>query len=69
MLTLKPAYGRDYKSKKSVLLDFNANKDFIICDLSNRYDGKPINKQDMELGFRMQFRYNKNRNVFSHEVK
>ena len=30
MSTLTPAYGRDYKSKKEVLSDFNDNKDFLI---------------------------------------
>lgn len=28
-----PAYGRDYKSKKEVLADWNAGKDFLIQDL------------------------------------
>ena len=29
-LTLVPAYGRDYKSKKEVLAAFDANKDFML---------------------------------------
>ena len=29
-LTLLPAYGRDYKSKKAILNDLNAFKDFIV---------------------------------------
>ena len=29
-LTLVPAYGRDYKSKKAVLADWEANIDFLI---------------------------------------
>ncbi len=28
--TLTPAYNRDYKSKKEVLADWNANKDFVL---------------------------------------
>ena len=31
MITLTPAYGRDYKSKAAVLEDWNAGKDFIIA--------------------------------------
>ena len=29
ILTLLPAYGRDYKSKKLIIDDLNNNKDFI----------------------------------------
>ena len=47
MITLVPAYGRDYKSKKEVMKDFNENKDFIINDISSRWDGKPANKNDL----------------------
>jgi hypothetical protein len=43
VLTLTPAYGRDYKSRMAVLLDLTANKDFIIADASHLWDGKPIN--------------------------
>lgn len=47
-MSLVPAYGRDYKSKKAVLIDWNDNKDFIIQDMSSPYDGKYANKQDYE---------------------
>jgi len=47
-MTLVPAFGRDYKSQKEVLADWDANKDFIIQDISSRWDGKPANKQDFE---------------------
>ena len=47
-MTLTPAYGRDYRSKKSVEEDFNANKDFIVADIMSPYDGKPVNKQDLK---------------------
>ena len=45
-LTLTPAYGRDYKSKKEVLADWNANKDFIIANIMNPYNDKLCNKSD-----------------------
>ena len=47
MITLIPAYGRDYKSKKDVLADWNAGKDFVIQAIMHPYDGKPANKRDM----------------------
>lgn len=57
-LTLVPAYGRDYKSKASVLEDWNANKDFIIMDISSPWDGKPANKQDLDAqGIKARIRY------------
>lgn len=42
-MTLTPAYGRDYKSKKSVEADLLAGKDFILADFGHPYEGKPIN--------------------------
>jgi len=58
--TLIPAYGRDYKSAKAVKADWNAEKDFIIADMFNLYDGKPINKNDADrAGIKVSIRYNK----------
>ena len=62
-LTLIPAYGRDYKSKKEVLNDFNAEKDFIIADFSHPYDGKPVNKQQLDAGTTVNIRYKKLTNI------
>jgi hypothetical protein len=45
-LTLVPAYGRDYKSKKAVLADWEADKDFLIQDMSSPHDGRYTNKTD-----------------------
>jgi hypothetical protein len=64
-MTLSPAYGRDYKSKKAVQADFEEGKDFIICDIMSPYDGRPANKQNMvESGYKqVNIRYNKLRKV------
>lgn len=51
-----PAYGRDYKSKKAVLEDWNANKDFLIQDME--YSGY-ISKSDKPAHFILNIRYNK----------
>lgn len=45
-VTLVPAYGRDYKSKKAVMADWDAGKDFVINQFGHPYDGKYINSQD-----------------------
>lgn len=59
-ITVVPAYGRDYKSKKAVLQDWQAGKDFIIQDMSSPYDGKKINIQDAQAGgVDVMVRYNK----------
>ena len=41
--TLIPAYSRDYKTAKAVKADFDADKDFLISDAFDAYDGKPVN--------------------------
>ena len=46
MMTLTPAYGRDYKSAAAVRRDWAAKKDFIVNDISSRWDGKPTNIDD-----------------------
>jgi hypothetical protein len=46
-LTLVPAYDRDYKSKAAVLADFEIGKDFIVADHFNRWNGKPVNKENL----------------------
>jgi hypothetical protein len=56
-MTLLPAYGRSYRNAKSVLADFNANRDFILRHLTAR--DCPINKEQIAIGTRIQFRYGK----------
>ena len=43
-----PSPGRVYTSKAAVWDDWIANKDFIVADMSSRWDGKPVNKQDAD---------------------
>lgn len=65
-ITLTPAYGRDYKSRASVLEDWHANKDFIIASFTHPYSGKPANKADLEKqepGVEVRIRYNKLRRI------
>lgn len=44
-MTVVPAYGRDYKSKKEVQADWDAGKDFLIQTFGPNH-GRYINKQD-----------------------
>ena len=48
IIHVTPAYGRDYKNLKSAIQDWNAEKDFILRDISSPYDGKPINRQQCD---------------------
>jgi hypothetical protein len=66
MITLIPAYGRDYNSKQEVETAFNDNKDFLIADVFNRYYNKPVNKNDLvnsSMASRVKIRYNKKTKV------
>jgi len=55
-LTVGGAYGRDYKSKKAVLADWNANKDFQILNMGPDC-GRYLSKSDTE-GMMIHVRYN-----------
>lgn len=46
-MTLLPAFGRDYTTAKAAKADFLANKDFIVADFFNPYDGKPVNREQL----------------------
>ncbi len=56
-MTLTPAYGRDYKSKKEIEADLKANKDFIL-----QPEGQYINYEQLPRGFH-QVRYSKLKKV------
>lgn len=71
-LTIVPAYGRDYTSQKAVREDWNANKDFIIQDISSPDNGRYINKSDAEQfspGITVNIRYKKMTQVMPVKVK
>ena len=67
--TVIPAYGRDYRSAKDVMADFNANKDFMICDMSSRYDGRYINREQLSAGDVLAVRYDSKRKQVDCRVK
>ena len=70
ILTLSPAYSRDYKSQKEVKSDWNSDKDFIIETIFDPYCGKPANKSDLKrAGHKMvTIRYNKLQKVLGIKI-
>jgi hypothetical protein len=71
IMTLVPAYGRDYKSAKTVRADFDANKDFLVSGMNDQGsfadDGRYANKQDL-IGKYIQIRYNRMQKVVAFKV-
>jgi len=53
-LSAVPAYGRDYRSKKALLADWDAGKDFYIVGLGQ---SGYINKDDKPDGVTLNVRY------------
>lgn len=49
MLTVVPAYGRDYKNKKDVLPAWESNADFQIADITSQWDGSYVNLGDLRI--------------------
>ena len=54
-LTVTPAYGRDYKTKKEVLEAWEQGKDFAIASVFD--GGGYINKEDARPGMTINIRY------------
>ena len=48
MITLTPAYGRDYKSKAAISVDLGLDKDFIFSQWGSPWDGKPVNLEQLQ---------------------
>ena len=65
-LTLLPAYGRDYKTKKSIINDLNALKDFVISH-TGQYINKPQFKELNISSFNV--RYDHQRKITNIKIK
>jgi len=60
---LSPAYGRDYKSKAAVKIDWETlERDFII-NAPMEHSGKVMSIRDCKLGDNVYIRYNNQRQV------
>jgi len=71
MLTLIPAYGRDYKLKMKVLEDFESDKDFIAMHHNPSVRPTPTNRSNLKrMGeLKVRIRYAKLSKVIIVEVK
>ncbi len=67
MITLTPAYGRDYKSKAEVLAGVKANKDFVLNDASSQWNGQYCSPSDFK-GQNIIFRYAKLRKTMTVKI-
>lgn len=67
MLTLTPAYGRDYTSRAKALKALLDGSDFLINDISSPWDGKPCSARDLA-GQTVKIRYDRLRKVFIHKL-
>lgn len=65
-LHLTPAYGRDYSSRKALLADFDANKDFVISEGPRQ---TYVNKEQLAPGTKIFFRFGRNLKSSCHIIK
>lgn len=47
MLNIIPNRARDYTSLAALIEDLATGRDFIVADVSSRWDGKPCNVHDL----------------------
>lgn len=59
MKTLTPAYGRDYKTATAAEAAYSNGDDFILNDITSRWDGKPCSIRDFP-GEAVKLRFNRN---------
>jgi len=59
ILSVEPAYGRDYKSQKEVKEAWAQGKDFVINSIFSPDCGRYVNKEDAPKGSFINIRYKK----------
>lgn len=69
-MILTKAYGKILNSQKTVLEAFNNEKDFIIEDFNHPHSGRPVNRQQLDKGQLIEFRYGNNKSkCFCYRIK
>jgi|TARA_R110000823_G_scaffold71378_10_gene164490 hypothetical protein len=65
MITMIPAYGKDYKSRKSVQKALQGQADFRVMDVGSKWDGMVGNLRDLQMDghTELKIRYAKERRV------
>ncbi|MDJ0905379.1 MAG: hypothetical protein QNI96_05125 [Woeseiaceae bacterium] len=48
MMTVTPAYGRDYTSSHEAKASWYGGQDWIVADVTSRWDGKPVSLNDLK---------------------
>jgi hypothetical protein len=64
--TLTPAYGRDYKTGKAAIADFEAGKDFVYHKM---LDQGIVGKDDFAIGAVITIRFKQQRSLVRYTVK
>lgn len=59
ILSVEPAYGRDYKSQKEVKEAWAQGKDFVINSIFSPDYGRYVNKEDAPKGSHVNIRFKK----------
>ena len=54
-ITMTPAYGREYKSAKAAKASWYAGDDWIINDITSRWDGKPATHKEIDQQVKLRF--------------
>lgn len=67
-ITVIPAYGRDYKSKKEVIIDWINGKDFQIADISRVNNGAYCSIRDFGSGDKITIRYKQLREILIYNM-
>jgi hypothetical protein len=49
-VTVTPAYGRDYRSRKAAVAAWEAGDDFILACYGHPFDGLPCNVESLQEG-------------------
>ncbi len=62
MSVLTPAYGRDYKTAEAVQKDYLEGKDFILNDVTSKWNGAYCSCRDLS-GKIVELRYDKKRKL------
>ena len=65
--TVGPAYGRDYRSAREAIADFNANMDFVMLTMG--HNGTYCSKRDFQPGVHVMIRYSQMRKVVDVKVE
>ena len=68
MITLTPAWGRDYRWATEAKACFESGKDWILHDMMSPWDGKPTSIADFNPGDTVKLPFHKNTRVATYTL-